>query len=215
MRPALGAIALGLIAIGGCNSTSDDLPPWRLVFDGQSLNNLPEPPESFPSLVMAALRTPGRSVAVSTLSWTNLALTADRRLFPQAALAERTILVMQGGQADLAGEHDSGRELYDQEVAYAEAARSAGFDIIVGTTIPPARLLFSGTAHTERVIANELLLADPLGAFDAVVDLAGDPRLADPKGPAFAADGVHFSATGARVAADLIGPVVRSLMARG
>lgn len=184
--------------------------PWRIVFDGQSLNNLPDPPGNFPTLVLDALDLPGYNAAVNQLSWTGLATTAAQRLHPYA-IGGRTILVMTGGQADLTRDGDTGRKLYEEEVDYANAARAAGFDVIVITTIPPARLLYSGTQPAERLAHNRLLLEDPSGAFDHVVDVAGDPRLADPTGPSFS-DGIHPSASGAAVIAELLEPVLASII---
>ena len=186
------------------------LQPVGTVFDGQSLSILGR----FPSKVMTAMDAAtglslwSRNVAVGSAAWHDLALTAVDRLFPYGSVALSTALVMNGGQSDL-WDGESGAQVYAEEVAYAAAARAAGFDVVVAITICPGQ--YSEAEEAARLEHNDLLLADASGGFDAVVDVAALPELADPTDLTYYdALGIHWTEAGAQIAADAVAPVLQA-----
>ena len=117
---------------------------------------------------------------------------------------------MSGGTSNIdAGQ--TAEEYYEQEVAYAQAAREAGFDLILNTTLPPSST-FTASEDERRRAANRLKLDDPAGAFDAVADLAADPMLAKEVDGGYI-DGTHWTEEGAQAAADVVAPVLDRLLA--
>ena len=149
-----------------------------------------------------------RNVAVGSAAWHDLALTAVDRLFPYGGVALSTALVMNGGQSDL-WDGESGAQVYAEEVAYAAAARAAGFDVVVAITICPGQ--YSEAEEAARLEHNDLLLADASGGFDAVVDVAALPELADPTDLTYYdALGIHWTEAGAQIAADALAPVLQA-----
>lgn len=60
---------------------------------------------------------------------------------------------------------------------------------------------------------NALVLADASAAFDYVVDLAGDSRLADPFNSTYYIDGTHPTDAGRQVMADLVAPALDAILA--
>jgi len=188
--------------------------PWRVVFDGQSLNlvglNLDLTTHTtYPEQVMADRRVVWNNVAISGASWTVLATTAATRLHPLANRNDNTLLVMCGGTADIAA-GDSGATLYADEVAYANAARTAGFDYIICTTLVGNSGNDAGE-ETARLNHNSLLLADASNAFDAVVDF-DVPPIDDWTDLDYYFDGVHWWVTGAEAAANLMAPALDAVL---
>lgn len=183
--------------------------PYFVVFAGQSLNIMPGPALCYPTQLMGDYfpAVPYANVAIGSMSWTNLSVIQAANVNIHANGGLTTILIMCGGTADVFIENDTGATLYAQEVAYANAARAAGFNHIIGTTIT-STTAFSPGQNTERSNHNTLLLADASAAFDSVVDLAGDPRLDDPADATYYADGTHWTSAGAQAAADLVFPAL-------
>ena len=93
--------------------------------------------------------------------------------------------------------------LYADEVAYAVAARANGFEVIIITTLPDS-IEFTDAQRAEQATHNELLLEDPEDAFDAVVDLATIAGLDDPSDTRYYFDGTHWTAEGAKLAAEAV-----------
>ena len=197
------AAALGVAAVLLATPSCADPPPapGTVVFDGQSLNNTPEEGLTFPVQVMRGRSEDWVNTAQNGLSWTRLAASADRRVFRHATEGHDT-LVMNGGTSDIA-EGDTGESLYAEEVAYAGAARRAGFERVIILTLPPSAF-FTAPQDAEREAHNALLLEDPDGAFDAVVDVAS----LVPLGHGFYLDGIHWSEAGARKAAQAVREVL-------
>lgn len=190
--------------------------PFRVIFDGQSLNTIPAPPDSFPDVTMRGRAVPWVSVAVDGAAWLVLDDDVATRLNPHARIGAEPILVMCGGQGDLTGYPGfsipaaDAATVYTRAVAYADAFRAATVAAgttghVICTTIPAAPGLFDSTMNTERLAHNVLLLdhasTDP-GTFDAVVNI-GDPALAD---------GVHPSAAGVQTMAAAVWPAIAALL---
>jgi hypothetical protein len=182
-----------------------------VVFDGQSLNQVPAG-HSYPETTMGTYQpaVPWFNVAVGGASWTQLTATRAQR-FARIPGYGYGIWVGCGGTTDLAVELDNGATLYANYWAYSDAARAAGFSYIIATTITPSTT-FDATMETNRVAANALILADASNKFDAVCDFAADPRLDDPSDTTYYTGGLHFTAAGADVAAELMAPVLAAAL---
>jgi hypothetical protein len=114
---------------------------------------------------------------------------------------------------------ETGADLYTEEVAYAAAARAAGFWKVMIMTLCP-NSTNTGPQETQRSSHNTLLIADASHGFDAVVDIASDSRLSDPTSSTYYVQGgftsgVHWTAAGAAVAASLVGPAADAVLATG
>jgi len=164
---------------------------YLVVLDGQSFNVIPTAPNNFASQIMryfphVSFKNPSKSAT----SWDELYSRAPQEVWPEAARAATSILVMNGGTSDV-GDGDSGSLIYSDQRAYAQAARAAGFDKIMTVTIIPYGGI-AGSFETNRLAGNTQLKANADGAFDAVVDFAGDARLQDPTNLTyFQADQTH------------------------
>lgn len=175
--------------------------PCRVVFDGQSLANTPDPWNGDPNfgwpwtrIVMLGRELPAYWVAVGGTSMTSLASTFATRAAPSVTPAghdEPTIYVLCGGTTDLDGEGDTGAQVYADAGTLAALARAAGAAYVVCTTVFPAAWFDSGE-ETQRQAANALILADAAGHFDGTVDfdVPGLDDTSDPRSYLF--DGVHL-----------------------
>jgi hypothetical protein len=157
---------------------------------------------------MAGRDIPWSNVAFGGASWTALAPDAPTALYPKAT-AGMDILVMCGGSQDIT-DGDSGQTLYDEEVAYAAGARSAGFDRVLVVTLV-GNVSNSADQNAARLAHNDLLRTDPAGAFDAVVDLDAT-ALADWTNATYYEDGIHWTTAGAQLAAATIAPDLDDLL---
>lgn len=187
--------------------------PFRVVFDGQSHNNIPAAPNGMPSQLMSGRSIPWANVAVNGASWTSLLATVgSRRVYEQATLhAGQTILVMTGGTQDIL-DGDTGAQVYADAVAYAEAARTAGYDYALASTIPDALNIDDDPDQAQaRADHNGLILADAAEAFDGVIDF--DTALPDVGDTTYwDVDFVHLKPAGAGVVAALYAPLLDAIV---
>ena len=179
--------------------------PYLVVFDGQSLNLLPGPLSGgYPATTMASFPgVPYVNVAIGSTSWTDLYTTRVARLHPHANGGLITILCMCGGTSDIVAGDDGGT-VYADEVSYGNAARTAGFNYVIATTLTGWTGI-SAANETERDWLNAYLVSDPSDAFDYTVDHAAHTSLDDPPTDTGFYDdiGLHWNAAGAAVAASL------------
>ena len=203
----------------------------RIVFDGQSHNRWPPaelPPGTpwadgigpYPNRLMRLVHATGavipwHNAAEGGHGWGDLALDAATRLHPQARnLVDcLDILIMSGGQGDIYNDFCTGAQVYDRAVAYAEAARAAGFDLVLATTMPafgPGGSIDPTPDMLQaRIDHNTLLMADAEGAFDVVIDWHTHPVLADATDLTWwEADRVHMKPATADLAASLVAPAI-------
>jgi hypothetical protein len=184
--------------------------PFRVVFDGQSLNVIP-PYEgnilgwSYPWYLMRGRGIPASVVAVSGQSWTTLFTTIESRLYPVLNRADVTVLIMCGGTSDIAS-GDSGAQLYADHRQYADAARTEGATYVIATTLVGNTGNDAGE-EAARAAFNALLLADAGNSFDAVVDLDAT-ALTDWTDGDYYFDGVHWYDPGAVLAANTVAPAL-------
>jgi hypothetical protein len=189
----------------------------RVVFDGQSLNVIPAPPDNYPAQLMAGRGWPFTNVAISGISWTVLQMSITERTLKYGAIPGQAILVMTGGTTDLGAEGDTGATVYAQMGAYANLCRAAGFDRILVNTITPSKALITdlGAGHeTARTDCNTLLKADASHFFDAVIDIASDSRLNDYTNATYYEQvfHTHWTPAGAAVTASLVNPVLTPML---
>lgn len=187
--------------------------PVRVVFDGQS--RITAASGNPPAYVMAGTGVPWVTVAVPGDGWYDLTATAATRLWPQARTTGTDVLVLAGGEGDIWNAAPSGQQTgavaYARLVAYADAARTAGFDAVIACTAPPAGPDVLGTG---RPTPSEVEALDGYNAlirgsdeFDAVADVAAAlPDATDTD--LFLIDRTHLTAAGAQVSASVIAPVL-------
>jgi hypothetical protein len=155
---------------------------------------------------------PWSNVGIGGASWTQLARNRTQRFGQWVPPFGTGIWVGCGGTTDLSVELDTGATIYADYWAYTDAARAAGFDYVIATTITPSTS-FSGPVETQRLAANTAILADASNKFDAVCDFAADPRLDDPADTTYYTTGLHFTNAGADVAAELMAPYLTAALA--
>lgn len=143
------------------------------------------------------------NLGVGSQTLNNMASDAATEVDPlYSASYARSVAICYGGINDVfAG--DSAATAQGDISTYCAARQSTGFDVLVGT-LPPASTV-SGAAETVRTTVNTWLRAN-YGTFaDGLVDFAADPRLTNTADTTyFDADGVHFTATGYAVHAELV-----------
>lgn len=163
----------------------------------------------YPSLLMAGRSQPMVVTALSSLGFATRETTAADRVDAKLGNATRSILFSWGGYTELwAGSYTAAATLAAAET-FADNRRAAGFDYIIGLTVPHSSS-FSGAQDTERLGYNALLLASD--SFDAVVDVAGDARMQDGSDLTYFSDGTHFTTAGAQVVADLCEPYLTAAL---
>ncbi len=187
--------------------------PAALVFDGQSLNLIPFGQwgtNGFPQRVAAGLGLPWENPSIGGKDWDTLQQDAATRTYIYGKFAAKTILVMNGGTSDVQL-GDSGAQVYTDMSTFADGARTAGFSKVCALTITKFTGI-PGGQDTQRIAANSAIMADASSKFDAKVDVANDVNLADPSNTTYYVDGLHWTSTGAAVAASLVIPAVRALL---
>lgn len=171
----------------------------HLVFDGQSFCHVPLP--TLPQIVTALLKPHSWAVVgISSTTYATRTATAASRTDRHVVNGSRQVLVDIGGQSDLLGGLTAAQILSAAE-SYADGRRTAGFDLIVGCTVPPIQQTtgvwgtYTAAMETQRVAYNPLLKAS--SHFDAVADIAAIVQLADPSDTTYFSDGLHPTLAGA------------------
>jgi hypothetical protein len=183
---------------------------YLVVFDGQSFNTLPSGPTGYPPMLMNYFpNVSWRNPSKSATEWDDLSRRASQEAWTWPSQVGFAILIMNGGTSDVSV-GDSGQLIYDDQKAYALAARAAGYDRILTVTILPSTS-FNGTMNTNRTTGNTKLLTNADGAFDGVADFAGDSRMQNPADTNYYSDGTHPAAPlGVGVEVELTLPFLRS-----
>lgn len=128
--------------------------------------------------------------------------------------ARSNLIVFHAGDNDVAMGR-SAEQTYAAFTQYVADAHALDWKVIVSTELPR----FGFAPDKQRILAdyNRLLLANAAGA-DAVVDVASDPRMADPAArndPAlFNADRVHPRDTGYAILARMLAAAAQPLLPR-
>lgn len=198
--------------------------PVRIVFDGQSMNNSPAPPNNVPTFLMHGRGLPWANVSISGEGWLDLTATVTTRLFPQARNRSgcTDILIMFGGQGDMWNSLPNGQQTgavtYQRAIDYADAARGAGFDKVLIVACPTAGPNVLGTgrptpSESQALIDYNALILANSGGFDAVADVSVSPFDDATNATYFAIDRTHLTAVGAETAASYIAPELDMLLA--
>lgn len=184
----------------------------RVLFIGQSLNLVPNG-NTYPMQLMNGSfpKVPYTNSAIGGAAWNGLVKVRNYMVLPWVAVSGYTVLIMNGGTTDLAV-GATGADCYAGMGEFSTWAKANGFDWIIGTTITPSTT-FTGPQETQRLAGNTLILADASNYFDSEADLMSDSRLTNPADTTYYADGTHFTATGAGVAASVVQPVLASVLA--
>lgn len=181
------------------------------MFDGQSLMTTPTGLSASIKLFAVTggnVTTPNHAVAATTYA-TRAGTQASRYGATLNAHRRSTVLDL-GGQSDLWADM-SAATLYAAALSYWNTLRAAGADFIVPCTIPHAlNFQLAPTQNAERLAYNALLRAST--DVDDVVDVAADPRFANPQDTTYFADGLHPTEAGAQVIAELADAVLRPLL---
>ena len=146
-------------------------------------------------------------VALAGTTYASRATSATSRVDQYVRLSTRSVWIDQGGQSDLLADMTAAAILVDME-SYANNRRSAGYDVVVGTTIPHSTSYSLGQNNT-RLALNSLILAS--ASYDAVADLAADSRLADGSNTTYFSDGLHPTTAGAAAIADVVEATLATL----
>ncbi len=203
----------------------------RVFFTGQSRNFYPlasNSVDAYPTRLMS--NYPGidwraDDIAFSGYSWTNLTPLAARDLHRRLGHAANNVIVCCGGEADIFGiaGNDTGAVAFADITAYVDAARTAatghGTNLYaIGTTLCGSNTI-SATRNGRRIDYNDLMVADAAGDFDEVADLDGTAIGGPASGSevsgiddTYYADGVHWNALGAQLAADTIEPHMDAIL---
>ena len=182
--------------------------PFFVIFDGQSLNHIPEG-DALPEVLMAG-RGPYYECWIDGMPWSVLDDTLPVRVKPYSQAGLTTIYNMVGGTTDV-NNGDSGATMYATMSAIAQTVKSYGIDLVVATTIVPSTS-HTGGEITARQNANTLIMADADGHFDYKIDLAGVTGLDDPTNATYYIDGTHWGPAGAALAAATMDPTYDTIM---
>jgi lysophospholipase L1-like esterase len=190
--------------------------PVRVVWDGQSMNNNPPPPNAMPNFAMSGLGVPWTAdPAIGGTGWPALLTTIATRLGRHRRPGLDDILVMNGGQDGILTQGRTGAQVYADAIAYRDAAVALGFGPVMITTMPDwadGFYTITGTMDTHKASHNALVLANS-GGFDAVVDISVAPLNDALNTTYFAIDRLHLNATGAAAAGAILAPAIVSLIA--
>lgn len=103
----------------------------------------------------------------------------------------------------------SAASVYANLQSYWSSRRAAGYEVVAFTILPASAV--SGGNETARLAVNALIRGDAT-KYDALADIAADARLQNTADLTyFQADGVHPTAAGAAVMADIAAAAINSL----
>ena len=186
-------------------------PSNLIVFDGQSLNLVPDLTLCFPVKMMAT--------GITGTAWYNRGISATtwrERTADVAGRADALLSTVSGIKTliDTAGTKNINQgmaavDIFAEASAYWTARRAAGFDNIIACTVSPATD-FAGAELTVLSDYNQLLRNAVGVELEAVADLDTIPEMNDAADAAgavyFDGGGVHYTDAGTT----LVAPVVRT-----
>lgn len=164
----------------------------------------PTPAEQWPALIANTTTTPLVVPNFGVPGQTQAAMNADAVAQVDAiynATNAKNIAYCGGGINDLPA--DSAATIETAIQTWCTTRRAAGYQVIVAT-IPPASSV-SGANETKRAAINTWIRANWSSWADQLCDLDNDSRLQTPSNTTYyLADGVHYTAAGHAVVAELV-----------
>jgi lysophospholipase L1-like esterase len=191
-----------------------------LVFDGDSITfGYNVPASSYPAQCVAALTDQSYAmylVAIGGSTWAALIARAATSIDPiyDARPAKKIVCAMAGTNDLWACGTGAGAAVFAQVVAYCQARRAAGWQVIVLTMLPCATSAVDKGASfdTEQVALNAAIVAGWAAFADGMVDVASNANLSDANDTTyFYADKMHLNATGYGVVAGLVKTAIEAL----
>lgn len=178
--------------------------PKAFVLDGDSITDGYGVTPTYPDHIAEITGSQVINLGVSGRTLAQMAASFDSR--GVAALSDdrhRNTLVLLGGINDIL--HDTAttpETLRRQLLDYARKSQSAGFRLIIVTLLPVEGL----TQHREAIRAahNQWIQTNWHTFADALADAASEPALSDPSDRRHYSDGLHLTAEGLRVLADVV-----------
>lgn len=164
----------------------------------------PSPAQAWPALLSNTTSTPVTICNFGVPAQTQAQMNADAvaqidSLY--SATYAKNIAITAGGINDLPS--SSAATIESAIQTWCTTRRAAGFQVIVAT-IPPATSV-SGANETKRAAINAWVVANWASWADGLCDLAADSRMQTPADTTYyLADGVHYTAAGHAVVAELM-----------
>ena len=176
-------------------------PKTLLAFEGQSLMNIPA--DGGLAVVLPPLLSTDTYPVNGCINGTSMdtrSSSVASRIDQHAPRYTTSVCIFSNGQAEIQAD-DSGESIQAEEETYAAARRSAGFDYVIASTMPPliveespGEYGITAEQEIERLAYNAALRAS--NAYDAIIDLDADPLFSTWTTAGYNVDGAHFSATG-------------------
>jgi hypothetical protein len=144
--------------------------------------------------------TPPLSIARAGVGWGTMLSTyvADLDLYVHDGPRSINVLMMNGGQGDFIQDAQDAETCYERAVAYAAAAREAGYDYIIHGTHPDIGPLLGTPTQIDTLYEfNDLLTANADGAFDVIAECNSGVLSDATNLTYFDIDQVHLRAPGA------------------
>ena len=176
-------------------------PATLLAFEGQSLVNIPED-GSLAVVLPPLLDTDVEPVngAINGTTMDTRSATVASRIDQHAPRYSQSVCIFSNGQAEIQAD-EAGADIQAEEETYAAARRSAGFDYVIASTMPPiiveespGEYGITAAQELERQAYNTALRASD--AYDALIDLDADPLFSTWTTDGYNVDGAHFSDEG-------------------
>lgn len=104
---------------------------------------------------------------------------------------------------------------YNNIVTYCKRRRAAGFQVIVGTLTPRIFTLTPVTQEADRLAVNANIRSNWRSFADGISDMGADPIVGNYDyclNTAYFADGVHYTAAGYTIVADIVSKAIRKLV---
>lgn len=181
-----------------------------IVFDGDSLTaglNLTVA-ESYPYKVLdteGRANYDGYNLGVSAQYATHIAADLAAQVLPLVGVWARNYYVLWAGTNDLTDGGASAADTYASLTSTIQAAKAAGFTVLVLTMIKRST---DAPLETKRQAYNVLINANTAGA-DAVIDVGANAAFSDVNNTTYyQGDKVHITATGATVVAGLVSDAI-------
>lgn len=189
---------------------------YRVVFEGQSLNNHPDFADcgsylaTFPAVAMSGRNIPWAVPAIDGYPW-NWLVTTRPALLEQLGHATTNIIVFCGGQTDI-WSGQSGADIYTELGTHVTAARGQGFDYCFAITSTP-NVVNTLAQEMQRQNYNAALVADASGFFDGVVNTDLITELDDFMDSTYYLTGnVHWNVEGARLVGEALRPLLDAVL---